>query len=400
MARVADSQGNWISYLGGLTREAVVYHHTGGKNQVEFYAYQGITPSGWLGQGNTTWQQHNAYGSTEAVYHPAHSANSLSLVNNPELIGFNGNYQDPVSHNVFMGARVYNPSLQRFLQADSYDVANRYAYAQDNPIEKYDPSGHKAKWLKWLVAIGLAVAGGVDGVVSGGLGFAALAAEVTVSGVIGTASSLIGVLGSSLNLTGTVLQLAKHNLNLAQKLSLAGVALMSAALAGVATAGVVAESTAGGALESDDILTTGNQGNNEREFKLYNESDNESVKEIDLTGYVFDFNGSHDELPQNFSLSQSDGVTEEDFSDEALTEKSDGFNEENCLTEQDSDGVTEENSSDEELTEKSDDFNGENSLTKQDNDKLTKSEILQKVFKVWYDAWDERRVPDPEEYLV
>jgi hypothetical protein len=57
-----------------------------------------------------------------------------------------------------MAARVYDPSLQRFLQLDSVDVPNRYAFAQSNPIEKYDPSGHsfsfKSMWKRITAIVG------------------------------------------------------------------------------------------------------------------------------------------------------------------------------------------------------------------------------------------------------
>jgi RHS repeat-associated protein len=160
IVQITDSQGNWTSYLTGLTREGVLYHHADGSSEAVFYAYQGKTPSGWLGQADTTWQQHNSYGLSQAVYHSTHSqppANPLSLANNPRLMGFNDNYQDPVSHDVFMGARVYDPNLQRFLQLDSMDVSNRYAYAKGNPVLNYDPSGHfsVSTFFKKLVSLGI-----------------------------------------------------------------------------------------------------------------------------------------------------------------------------------------------------------------------------------------------------
>jgi RHS repeat-associated protein len=225
IARVVDSQGNWTSYLGGLTREGVIDHHrASGKNQVEFYAYQGKTPSGWLGQGNTTWQQRNPYGLSEAIYSPVTSnpSNPLSLKQNPRLIGFNGNYQDPISHNVFMGAgtRAYNPSLGRFLQLDSYDVPNRYAYAQDNPIEKYDPSGHMAKWLKWLF-VGLSVVGVAASIFTMGTSAAFLyggifgycAGESVSAGISASFELASGVT----DMVGNATQLASQALDLAGK---------------------------------------------------------------------------------------------------------------------------------------------------------------------------------------
>jgi RHS repeat-associated protein len=161
LARVRDSQGNWASYLGGLRREGVIYHHADGSQRALFYAYQGKTPSGWLtGEDKTTsWQQRDPYGLSEGVYQPTKpsSSSSLSLADNPHLIGFNGNYQGPISSEVFMGARLYNAQLQSFMQLDSADVSNRYGYAKSNPIDNWDPSGHMAAWKGWLINIGVTI---------------------------------------------------------------------------------------------------------------------------------------------------------------------------------------------------------------------------------------------------
>ena len=39
-------------------------------------------------------------------------------------------------------SRYYDPDLGRFLQPDSYDVPNKYAYVSNDPVNRIDPSGH------------------------------------------------------------------------------------------------------------------------------------------------------------------------------------------------------------------------------------------------------------------
>lgn len=41
-----------------------------------------------------------------------------------------------------MNARYYSPELMRFISRDSYDLSNRYAYCNGDPVSKTDPSGH------------------------------------------------------------------------------------------------------------------------------------------------------------------------------------------------------------------------------------------------------------------
>ena len=62
---------------------------------------------------------------------------------------FTGKEKDTESGLVYYGARYYNPSTTRFTQPDSVisDIynpqsLNRYAYTENNPISRIDPSGH------------------------------------------------------------------------------------------------------------------------------------------------------------------------------------------------------------------------------------------------------------------
>ncbi len=78
---------------------------------------------------------------------------------------------------VHMNARIYDPELGRFLQADSEveDDAtqglNRYSYCLNNPLSLTDPTGHRSKALGYLkAAIAIAVSIWLPGITAGVLG--------------------------------------------------------------------------------------------------------------------------------------------------------------------------------------------------------------------------------------
>ena len=67
------------------------------------------------------------------------------------MVGFQGQYTDPTTALVDMGARWYRPSTGSFLSRDSYaGIAdtpvslNRYTYANNDPLSMFDPDGHCA----------------------------------------------------------------------------------------------------------------------------------------------------------------------------------------------------------------------------------------------------------------
>ena len=65
---------------------------------------------------------------------------SFSIKDNPYKYG--KYYFDSESGMYYCQARYYSPDLMRFINRDTYDLSNRYAYCEGNPINKVDPSGH------------------------------------------------------------------------------------------------------------------------------------------------------------------------------------------------------------------------------------------------------------------
>jgi RHS repeat-associated protein len=107
-------------------------------------------------------------GQQQSNYH-LHSLtiNNSQLTINTNPFKYSGYYQDTESGLYYLNARYYSPELMRFINRDTYDLSNRYAYCNGNPISNTDSSGHMPKWLGSVVAcvgtiIGLYCSGVVD----------------------------------------------------------------------------------------------------------------------------------------------------------------------------------------------------------------------------------------------
>ena len=69
-------------------------------------------------------------------------------------LGYQSGWTDPVTSNVNMGSRWYNPATGQFLSRDSASnsampnsaAANTFAYGDDNPLTAYDPAGTCNWW--------------------------------------------------------------------------------------------------------------------------------------------------------------------------------------------------------------------------------------------------------------
>lgn len=49
---------------------------------------------------------------------------------------------------IFLKSRIYDPEIKSFLTMDSYNVDNKYNYSDGDPVNKIDPTGHMATWVK------------------------------------------------------------------------------------------------------------------------------------------------------------------------------------------------------------------------------------------------------------
>jgi RHS repeat-associated protein len=91
-------------------------------------------------------------GATQAQYLTgAYGANKTTTVTDPSVasnpIRYTGQYTDPITGNVHLRARQYNPTLGMFTQTDpmpygpGHAYESAYVYAYDNPMRFVDPSG-------------------------------------------------------------------------------------------------------------------------------------------------------------------------------------------------------------------------------------------------------------------
>ena len=89
--------------------------------------------------------------------------------------GFIGERHDPETGLLYLHARYYDPVIGRFLSPDTLDPTepgvgtNRYAYADNDPINKSDPNGHIVQGLLARAAIAGLISGGVDAITRLGL---------------------------------------------------------------------------------------------------------------------------------------------------------------------------------------------------------------------------------------
>ena len=70
----------------------------------------------------------------------ATSTSALSITQTP--YSYSDYYTDPESSNYYLNSRYYNPVIGTFLTFDTYNLPNRYAYVNGNPVTSVDPTGH------------------------------------------------------------------------------------------------------------------------------------------------------------------------------------------------------------------------------------------------------------------
>jgi RHS repeat-associated protein len=113
--------------------------------------------------------------------------NNSSLTINTNPFKYSGYYQDSESRLYYLKARYYSPELMRFINRDSYDLSNRYAYGNGDPINNIDSNGHMAHWLD----IGLGVLATAAGVLmalgtGGGSAIVGMGVSAALAGGVGT----------------------------------------------------------------------------------------------------------------------------------------------------------------------------------------------------------------------
>lgn len=91
-------------------------------------------------------------------------------------IRYRGYYFDADTGLYYLNARYYNPQWRRFISPDSTDYLdpetpnglNLYAYCGNDPVNKYDPTGCSWEWSDFWQGLGY-LATGIGAIVAGAL---------------------------------------------------------------------------------------------------------------------------------------------------------------------------------------------------------------------------------------
>jgi len=105
---------------------------------------------------------------TEQRYYPWGDTRYNSPTTTPTAYQFTGQRKDATGL-YFYNARYYDPSLGRFIQADTIvpspanpQTLNRYAYTLNNPVKYTDPSGHCIFGVDTAICVAALVGGAVN----------------------------------------------------------------------------------------------------------------------------------------------------------------------------------------------------------------------------------------------
>ena len=134
------------------------------------------------------------------------SSTTNSTIANANPFRYRGYYYDAETGLYYLNARYYNPEWRRFISPDdtsyldpeSVNGLNLYAYCYNDPVNYADPSGHDPEWWQWVLS-GLSLAAGVACCifVPGGQVFGVGLIVNGASGLIANTMDLMGVDGKT-----------------------------------------------------------------------------------------------------------------------------------------------------------------------------------------------------------
>ncbi len=187
-------------------------------------------------------------------------------------IRYRGYYWDAEFSLYYLQSRYYSPELCRFISQDSIEYLdpesinglNLYAYCKNNPIMYADPTGHMPEWLKWVLAgvaivaaialtvvtmgaataitvgVGIAI-GGAYGAVSAKANGQDIFTGFLIGAVVGGVTGLVSEMGAVIMFAGSFLAGAGGDIasqRFLEKKSWDDINLVSSLFAGIANAGL------------------------------------------------------------------------------------------------------------------------------------------------------------------
>ena len=111
--------------------------------------------------------EYDAWGKTIVKDSSGTQNTSATFIGNVNPIRYRGYYYDTETGFYYLQTRYYDPTICRFINADSYELVaqlssskelNMYAYCANNPIMFTDETGAIAKWAIALIATGVIIA--------------------------------------------------------------------------------------------------------------------------------------------------------------------------------------------------------------------------------------------------
>lgn len=152
----------WSAPAGGTATRSRTYtvgsdlisqeRWTGGSSLVSYYGYDGLGSVPFLTDGAGTV--------TDTYDYEAFGTLVYSTGTTPNRFLFAGEQYDPVLKHYYVRARTWVPDTGRFATRDTFEgnvsdplSLHKYLYAEDNPVNRVDPSGHLAE-SDTLLAVG------------------------------------------------------------------------------------------------------------------------------------------------------------------------------------------------------------------------------------------------------
>ena len=151
---------------------------------------------------------YDAWGTCVVVNNGGTEITDANHIGNLNPFRYRGYYYDVETKLYYLKTRYYDPEVGRFMTIDGIEYLdpetinglNLYAYCGNNPVMNVDPNGNK--WWHWLIVaiiiVGLGVAtaltGGAAGVILGSAFYGAITGAVSsavIGGVIGGISSVV-----------------------------------------------------------------------------------------------------------------------------------------------------------------------------------------------------------------